>query len=214
MTTRRTCLGFEWLLQMTSRDWQVLDLGYDAMNLSLALQFTPFVKASELFGDAPDEIVKAFAERNMTLNNHDKGIQPKDFYEHPQLGQFFHILATNVDRRGVPFVSAIEAKRFRIFGVQFHPEKNMFEWGTYPDGTPYEVIDHAPDAIQASQYLANFFVDQARRNTNHGFHSAEQERNALIYNYHAFMTTWPDFVQSYLFSKYRYPPNDPLAAIS
>ena len=186
----------------------MLDLGYDAMNLSLPLQFTSAMRASQLFGNAPEEIRTSFAKRNMTLNNHDKGIQPKDFYAHPQLGHFFHVLSTNVDRKGVPFVSAIEAKKFPIFGVQFHPEKNMFEWGTYPDGTPYEMIDHAPDAIQASQYLANFFVEQARRNTQHGFPSAEQERNALIYNYHAYMTTWPDFVQSYMFSKYRYPPAD------
>lgn len=194
-----TCLGFEWLLEMVSRDWNVLDSGFDAMNLTLPLHFTSKAQNSLLFGSASEKVFKTFQKRAMTLNNHHSGIRPDDFAAHPVLGEFFNVLATNFDRQRVEFVSVIESRDFPIFGVQFHPEKNLFEWGTFPNGIPYESIDHSQDAIEASQYLANFFVKRARENTKHQFPSAKEEQRALIYNYYAYMTTWPEFVQSYLF---------------
>ena len=40
-------------------------------------------------------------------------------------------MATNVDDDGVEFVSLIEAKGgVPVWGSQFHPEKNAFEWTT------------------------------------------------------------------------------------
>ena len=44
---------------------------------------------------------------------------------------FWEILSTNEDDDGLEFVSLIEAKRgLPIWGSQFHPEKNAFEWTT------------------------------------------------------------------------------------
>ena len=44
---------------------------------------------------------------------------------------FWQILSTNEDDDGLEFVSLIEAKRgLPIWGSQFHPEKNAFEWTT------------------------------------------------------------------------------------
>jgi gamma-glutamyl hydrolase len=50
------------------------------------------------------------------------------------------------DRGGNTFVSTIEHVKAPIWGVQWHPEKNMFEWN------PNEVINHSKDAILAMQY--------------------------------------------------------------
>ena len=44
-----------------------------------------------------------------------------------------------------------------IYGVQFHPEKNIFEWG---EKEKIDAIPHWKEAIQAAQYLASFFVDE------------------------------------------------------
>ena len=55
-------------------------------------------------------------------------------------------------------------KSFMLFnsvtGVQFHPEKNAFEWSSALS------ICHDADAILASQSLILFFVDECRKNTN------------------------------------------------
>jgi gamma-glutamyl hydrolase len=67
-------------------------------------------------------------------------------------------------------------RRYPIFGVQWHPEKNGFEWRINT------TIPHTKDAIEVMQYMANFLTDQARQNTNH-FDSIEDELKYLIYQY-------------------------------
>jgi gamma-glutamyl hydrolase len=107
------------------------------------------------------------------------------------------MLSTNKDRQGVEFVSMIEAFKYPIFGSQWHPEKNNFEWGETSEGIPNEAIDHSHDAVLASQYMGNFFVDQARL-SSHKFPTETEEDGALIWNYQPSKTTG-SFVQEYFF---------------
>jgi len=51
----------------------------------------------------------------------------------------FDVLSTNSDRQGVDFVSSIEAKDFPIYGTQWHPEKNAYEWAKNVDTGIYIV---------------------------------------------------------------------------
>lgn len=96
---------------------------------------------------------------------------------------------------------------YPIYGTQWHPEKNAFEWTR-----PY--IPHSPSAIKTTFYLAQFFVSEgmsilsfwflndivsscimlilfslpiARKNF-HKFESEDEESNALIYNYNPVFT--------------------------
>jgi gamma-glutamyl hydrolase len=78
-------------------------------------------------------------------------------------------------------ISITLGRRYPIFGTQWHPEKNGFEWGL---GT---TIPHTENAVQVMQYVANFFADQARQNTNR-FESIDDEVKYLIYQY------TPDFM--------------------
>ena len=71
------------------------------------------------------------------------------------------------------FFSAYE---YPIYGTQWHPEKTNFEYNTN------EKIPHSFTAIQASQYMANFFVNEARK-SDHAFKDAQTEKKYLIYNY-------------------------------
>ena len=57
-------------------------------------------------------------------------------------------------------MSAVEAKSYPVYGTQFHPEKNNFEWVKED-----EPIPHSIDAVRMSQYFANFFVQEARKST-------------------------------------------------
>jgi len=41
-----------------------------------------------------------------------------------RLRDFFDVLSTNKDLKGVPFVSTIESKKYPIYATQWHPEKN------------------------------------------------------------------------------------------
>lgn len=71
------------------------------------------------------------------------------------LNNFYRPLATSTDDDGLEFVATIEAIDYPFWGVQFHPEKNVYEWGANLTSVP-----HWPSAIKAGQYFAEFFVNQ------------------------------------------------------
>ena len=66
------------------------------------------------------------------------GITPARFQNDTKLTSMFHITSTNLDRQGRPFVSTMEphdAMTHPYYGVQYHPEKNAFQYATYPGTT-------------------------------------------------------------------------------
>ncbi len=73
-------------------------------------------------------------------------------------------------------------------------------WSETTDGTPVEAINHSPEAILISQYIANFFVQQTRK-SSHVFSSNSEEDVSLIYNYKPVKSNGGSFVQKYYFSK-------------
>ncbi|GLD98673.1 hypothetical protein PINS_up007390 [Pythium insidiosum] len=192
-----TCLGFEWLLQLTAGDLSALESDFDAMNITMPLNFTAEASSSRLFKHAGD-IYGLLAEKPITMNNHHQGITPTYFAKFEKLTSFYSVLSTNVDRQGREFISTIEGKKYPVYAVQFHPEKNSFEYGEYPDGSPYEVIDHSFDAIRMGQYFANFFINEARKNDLR-FGDSHVQTASLIYNYKTSPVTAPGFVESYIF---------------
>jgi len=200
-----TCMGFQWLLIGASNDVTILDPKdgqFDAYNYSIPLDFTPNAPSSRLFSKAPEDLYKIMASQNVTMNNHHYGIYTEHFKTTPSLSDFYDLLSTNKDRQGVDFVSTIEAFNYPIYGSQWHPEKNTFEWGMTDDGEaahPKEAIDHSPDAIAVEQYAAEFFVEQARK-SSHKFPSNAEEDSRLIYNYQPTKTDG-SFLQEYFFAK-------------
>ena len=53
------------------------------------------------------------------------------------------------------FVSTIEGKSLPIYGVQWHPERPIFEWGADESG-----INHGPHAIEV--YLQSCIICSSR----------------------------------------------------
>ena len=144
----------------------LLQSNYDAENISLPLNFTDeSFNNSQLFLNS--HIRQIAATQNVTMNNHQRGILPEAFASDRLLSSMFKIISTNVDRLGQPFVSTIEAKNttmFPFYSVQWHPEKNNFEFGLIKDtNLPYEDINHTPDAIDVSLEMARIFVNEARK---------------------------------------------------
>eukprot|EP01038_Epipyxis_sp_PR26KG_P011606 gene11606-15544_t len=193
-----TCMGFQWLLIAQARDSSILDGVFDSENYSIPLDFKEdALTNSKMFSKAPAAITDILAKQNVTMNNHMYGIYPSHFEKTQSLNSFYKVLSTNADRVGVDFISTIEAYKYPIFGTQWHPEKNPYEFGMTSSGIPKEAINHSFDAISIAQYTANFFVEQTRQNI-HSFATPEEEDAALIYNYQSVKTTG-SFVESYFF---------------
>jgi len=195
-----TCMGFQWLLIAATGDSSVLDPKsgqMDSYNYSIPLEFTSATTGSKLFGNAPADVMDILSTKNVTMNNHHYGIWTENFKKNTVLSSMFNLLSTNDDRNGDNFVSSIEGFKYPIFGSQWHPEKNNFEWGRETTGVPKEAIDHSPEAVLITQYVSDVFVQHARMNT-HSFPTPADEDAALIYNYSPSKTTG-SFVQSYFF---------------
>lgn len=190
------CLGFEMLhIIISGLKKEDMLVSCDAENYSIPLEFTADAYTSRMFSSAQDgdRVMNILKEQAVTINMHQKCVPPEKFYANNNTAGFFKILSTNKDRKGVEFISTVEGKKYPIYGTQWHPEKCQFEW------TPKEVIDHSADAVFVGQYMANFFVKQARQNTHH-FASEEAEEKALIYNYNPIDTSKiSSFEQCYFF---------------
>lgn len=165
-----TCLGYEMIVALVGaktkdeqKNLSILYKNYTSENIALPLHFTRHAQKSRVFSD-PN--MRRIAETmNVTMNNHMNGITPLNFLKNKRLSDTFRILSTNVDRNNQPFVSTIEAINYPFIGVQWHPEKNNFEYNTI-DGTdtPVENIPHFSEAIRFSLDMSLFFVDMARAN--------------------------------------------------
>lgn len=179
-----TCLGFEFLVQLGAQDTSIMATGFDAENISLPLeQVEPYLLYK------PKHILEAVRSKNITMNNHHQGISPEQFEATPSLSNRWRVTSVNHDRKGQMFVSTIEPNdpsNFPVYGVQYHPEKNAFEYATYPHtDIPYEVIDHSPAGITMSLYMAGFAVKLARHNPVFGkFHEyTKPDRYPLVLSY-------------------------------
>lgn len=161
-----TCMGFEFLITYAGGELQP---GFDAENITLPLENPQRV---ELYEDP--WVFEAVQNYPITMNNHHQGISPSSFLANDMLPQLWNITSVNHDRKGKPFVSSIEPvhpESFPFYGVQYHPEKNAFEYATYPGtNTPYEAIDHSERGVTFSLHMARFFVNLTRKSIGHDFY--------------------------------------------
>jgi len=137
---------------------------------------TSKAKRSRLFGSSKYiPVLDILEQEPITQNEHVNGVSTYAFKEN-KLDSFYNILSVNKDRLDQEFVSTIEAKDYPIYGVQWHPEKNAYEWPVNHN------MSHSEAAITVSWYMAQFFVAESRKN-NHSFASPKEEVDSLVYNY-------------------------------
>ncbi|XP_018785744.1 PREDICTED: gamma-glutamyl hydrolase A [Bactrocera latifrons] len=187
-----TCLGYELLVYLSAN---ATDLRTDCSSSAqaLPLEFEKGYKESRLFAPASDEVVQIFSTYNVTANFHIFCFTKETFADHG-LNNSWNVLSVNHDWNGAEFISTVEHVKYPFYGVQFHPEKVLYEF------IPNRNITHTSQAVIGSQYFADFFVNEARKNRNN-FANRTEEINELIYNYQPEYTgaLGSAFVQQYLF---------------
>lgn len=178
-----TCMGMQVLSILGAGDASVLlSHAYRSEGLQLPLALSPAAATSALLcADClPGDSLFTLAKTNSTVNLHHDGVPPSAFAPGSKLAAAFDVLSTNVDEKGKPFVSTIEASGgAKIFGTQWHPERPQFEFEVVGDTA---FMSHSPAIISAMFAVASRFVYFARRNTNR-FGSPAEEAAALIYNW-------------------------------
>lgn len=190
-----TCMGFEWLIQAFGG---TLESGYDSENVSLPLNFTSYAPTSRMFGSLKKSLYYTMAGPNTTaFNNHGMGYSPSQFEDVDELKEMFNVLSTSRDLNDRLFVSAVEAKDYPFYGVQFHPEKIIWEHGETTTGAPYENIPHTQDGMDTTLHFAEVLMKEARQNDNR-YADASTEQASLIWRYPIFYTN-PEFVQEYIY---------------
>ncbi|XP_058834886.1 gamma-glutamyl hydrolase-like isoform X2 [Topomyia yanbarensis] len=187
-----TCLGFE-LLTYLAANGQEHRAACSSNNQGLPLDFKEDFRKSRLFGQTPDDIIEILANEPVTSNFHQYCITEKNFTAY-QLDREWTVMSTNRDWNGLEFISSIEHKTLPFYGTQFHPEKNIYEWVRNKN------ISHTSNAIKATQYFADFFVNETRKN-DHQFSSQDDIDRHVIYNFPVFFTGLKKsaFEQCYLF---------------
>ena len=113
-----------------------------------------------------------------------------------KIDNIWRVISTNKDFNNFEFISSIEHKNYPFYGVQFHPEKNLYEWIRNKN------ISHSQNAIKASQYFAQFFVNEARK-SHHKFKDSKTEDQHVIYNFPLTFTglVGSSYEQCYLFKE-------------
>lgn len=190
-----TCLGFEWMAILASNDPDILGV-FNAENISLALNLTDDAAESTMFAD--DRVREIAGSEPVTFNNHQQGLSPAAFQK--SLSSSFTLLSTNFDLDGLEFVSSFEGINSPYFGVQWHPEKNNFEFGVIGGSdTPYEAIDHSSNAIRVTQEMARVFVDKARGSKN-VFKGDDESFPLIILDKGAELLTGTSFEEIYVWA--------------
>ncbi|XP_026178635.1 gamma-glutamyl hydrolase isoform X1 [Mastacembelus armatus] len=169
-----TCMGLQLLTVLVAGE-NLLE-NTSAENIALPLNLTTEAYTSRMFGDFPDDLMKALKHEPLTGNFHRYGVTVKTFQENEKLQSFFSVLSTNVAENGAHFVSTIEGKRYPFYAVQWHPEVNRFQWDKKLN------FPHSRHAVQLSSLLADFFANEGRSSL-HQFDNPEEEAASLIYNY-------------------------------
>ncbi|KAJ6240344.1 protease family c26 gamma-glutamyl hydrolase [Anaeramoeba flamelloides] len=172
-----TCLGFEQLAVYATGDYKILD-SFSAENISYPLKFTNELKDSRLFSQASSEVIYNLQNYKVTINQHSYGISSSESNKHESFQkykEFFRIISTNVDKKGKPFISTVEAYNYPIYSSQWHPERAVYEWNS-------GIVINREKSIVVSNYVGRFFISEARKNS-HSFSSPTEEYNLLFYNF-------------------------------
>lgn len=151
------CQGFELIHAIISGTVDVLSQ-FNAWNEATPLILSDNIENSKMFSGISVEEKLMLEEENIAPQFHHKGINIDDFSK-KGLDEFFLVTTYAKDKDGHIFIDTVEGKKYPIYATQYHPEKISFE-------RQYDSIPTHIGAILQSQRIAQFFVEEARKNQN------------------------------------------------
>ncbi|XP_026815980.1 gamma-glutamyl hydrolase B-like [Rhopalosiphum maidis] len=167
------CLGFELLLIASIAGKNPLT-SCNSNDMNLPLNLIPTMEEkSVLFKTMPKDVRNVLLTEPVTANHHIHCVSKKNF-KLMKLDHFWNSITINKDSNNLTFISTVEAKSYPFVGLQFHPEKNAYEWKRNDP--------HSWSAIYSARYFYDWFVNECRKN-NHRYIKNSTLENELIYNY-------------------------------
>ncbi|XP_035914391.1 gamma-glutamyl hydrolase A-like isoform X1 [Anopheles stephensi] len=187
-----TCLGFE-LLTYLAANGAEHRAHCSSNSQALPLNFKNDFRNSRMFADAPNDVIDILSNEPVTANFHQFCVTEANLTAYG-LDQDWRVMSVDRDWNGMEFISTIEHKNYPFYGIQFHPEKNIYEW------VQNKNISHTANAIRASQFFADFFIEESRK-SEHQFASEAMLEKHVIYNYQPTFTGLKrsSFEQCYMF---------------
>lgn len=116
----------------------------------------------------------------------------ESFKNNRNISKTFHITGTYYNSSNATFVASFEGNKYPIYGVQYHPEKNPFEFKVK--------ASHTAEAVDIAYQMARFFVNEARKST-HSFNSTSELREYSIFNYPKVTSDKVKYMEVYFFKK-------------
>ena len=154
-------MGHQFMMFLVSKDPNLLKFtDSERTQDKLIFNFTD-LSESNFFSDFSNELLNIAKTKNVTANFHSVSILTEDFLsEKKPYTQFFKLLATSLDRKGVSYVSNSEARNYPFFSSQYHPEVTLYTFS-------YNFTDHSKEARDFAYTQSLKFVNEARKNSQH-----------------------------------------------
>ena len=114
------CAGFEILLSLIG-GWKSFEPIPDQQRRRLT--WTEEGKRSRLYKWLGVTEAERFERGARAAQNHEFGVSPQRFEGNGRLRRFYCVLATARNQEGIEYIAAVEARKWPIYGVQWHPER-------------------------------------------------------------------------------------------
>ena len=193
-----TCLGMQMITIFMSDDNKNFMEKYDNIGLK-NVELTKEAKDSKMLSLFKKNDLDNLKNSKTSYHIHKHGISPEVFFSNKNLVDNYDILGYGYDSNGKKFVNIIESKKgkkHKVFGKQFHPEKNPFERGNwFKEKNPM-------DALRRSQLMVMKFIEEARNNGNKFINEEERNKYTFINTYEKLkIGTYNKSINYYYFDK-------------
>lgn len=183
-------------------------------SLSLILPDRNVASRSALYNSSSPRIRHIMRNQPVAVFNSNNCLR-LDNFEESSLSSTWRPFTHNIDREGTLFVSSLEHELLPFYAFAYHPERIAFEWYIacsviFNTQKIYDFfyrpekdsIPHSLASLEVSQYLANYFVNEARK-SDHQFDSYKDVVGKLIQNYATEFSAKDDsnFFEVYLFEE-------------
>ena len=173
-----TCLGMQMITAFMAEDNNLLEK-YNNLGLENVL-LSDSAKESKILSLFKEKDYHNLNYSYTSFHIHKHGISPSSFFSNKNLRENYDVIGYGYDNNGKKFINIIENKKglkHKIFGTQFHPEKNPFERANWFK------FQNPMDALRRSQFLVLKFIEEARNNGNKFINDFEKSKYTFINTY-------------------------------